>query len=296
MARVDGILLLDKPAGLTSNAALQRVKRALRADKAGHTGSLDPLATGMLPLCFGEATKIAGQLLGGRKRYLAHARLGTTTTTGDADGEPIETRRVPPLDRASIEALLARYTGKIVQRPPAYSAIKRGGVPLYKLARRGVAVEAPAREVVVDALALDAIEGGTLVLDVTCGAGTYIRSLAADLGEALGCGAHLTALRRTWAAPFEDASMITLDAVLAATDRGEPVPLLPLEAGLAGLSSAGLDATAARLLARHGTPPRIEGLAWTGLGVAYGPDARAVALVEHRGDGVLWPRRVFAPV
>jgi tRNA pseudouridine55 synthase len=296
VARVDGILLLDKPAGLTSNAALQRVKRALRADKAGHTGSLDPLATGMLPLCFGEATKIAGQLLGGRKRYVAHARLGTTTTTGDADGEPLEARPVPPLDRASIEALLARYTGTIVQRPPAYSAIKRGGVPLYKLARRGVAVEAPAREVVVDALTLHAIEGDTLVLDVTCGAGTYIRSLAADVGEALGCGAHLTALRRTWAAPFEDAPMITLDAVLVATDRGEPVPLLPLEAGLSGLPRAGLDATAALLLARHGTPPRVEGLPWTGLGAAYGPDARAVALVEHGGDGVLWPRRVFAPV
>lgn len=296
MARVDGILLLDKPAGLTSNAALQRVKRALRADKAGHTGSLDPLATGLLPLCFGEATKIAGQLLGGRKRYLAHARLGTTTTTGDADGEPIEVRPVPPLDRASIEALLARYTGTIVQRPPAYSAIKRGGVPLYKLARRGVAVEAPAREVVIESLALHAIEGDTLVLDVTCGAGTYIRSLAADLGEALGCGAHLRALRRTWAAPFEDAPMITLDAVLVASGRGEPVPLLPLEAGLAGLPRAGLDASAALLLARHGTPPRVEGLAWTGLGAAYGPDARAVALVEHGGDGVLWPRRVFAPV
>lgn len=296
MARVDGILLLDKPAGLTSNAALQRVKRALRADKAGHTGSLDPLATGMLPLCFGEATKIAGHLLGGRKRYLAHARLGTTTTTADADGETLDTRPVPPLEHDAIETLLERYTGTIVQRPPAYSAIKRGGVPLYRLARRGIAVEAPTREVEVESLALRAIEGDTLVLDVTCGAGTYIRSLAADLGEALGCGAHLSALRRVWTAPFEHAPMRTLDDVLGAADRGEAVSLLPLEEGLAALPRAGLEAGAALLLARHGTPPRLEGLPWTGLGAAYGPDGRAVALVEHGGDGVLWPRRVFAPV
>src|SRR6185437_12143937 len=190
-----GILLLDKPSGISSNRALQQVKRLLGAAKAGHTGSLDPLATGLLPLCFGEATKIAGYLLGARKAYAAECRLGITTDTFDSDGAVLVERAVPTLDDGAIRAELAKLTGHITQVPPVYSALKQGGVPLYKRARRGEAVEAPPRE--VDVFHFDLLErtGDTLGLHVECGSGTYVKSLVRDLGEALGCGAHLTALR-----------------------------------------------------------------------------------------------------
>src|SRR5690606_15828757 len=208
---LDGILLLDKPSGPSSNQALQRVKQLYRAAKAGHTGSLDPLATGLLPVCLGEATKIAGHLLGSRKAYRTVAVLGATTDTDDADGQVLLERPVPALGESLIEAALAPLRGRIAQRAPIYSALKSGGEPLYARARRGEAIEAPVREVEVHRLELLRREGATLELEIECGSGTYVRSLVRDLGEALGCGAHVAQLRRLWVEPFHAPRMHTLE-------------------------------------------------------------------------------------
>ncbi|RBD10615.1 tRNA pseudouridine(55) synthase TruB, partial [Xanthomonas oryzae pv. oryzae] len=180
-----GILLLDKPAGLSSNNALQAARRLLRAEKGGHTGSLDPLATGLLPLCFGEATKIAGLLLGSAKAYDAEIVLGVTTDTDDADGEPLRERAVPDVSEADLQVALAAFIGRIQQQAPIYSALKQGGEPLYAKARRGEVIDAPVREVEVQAIEVLGYSAPRLTLRVTCGSGTYIRSLARDLGEVL---------------------------------------------------------------------------------------------------------------
>lgn len=210
---VHGVLLLDKPLGLSSSQALQRVRRMLAATKGGHTGALDPLATGMLPLCFGEATKLAGVLLGERKVYHAVCRLGQVTSTDDAESAVIRERPLPKLDDASIAALLHEFVGRISQVPPIYSALKQQGQPLYRRARRGEAVQAPQRQVEVHALRLLQRHEDRLMLEVECGAGFYVRALARDLGERLGCGGHLAALRRLWVAPFQGQSMIELDTL-----------------------------------------------------------------------------------
>jgi len=207
---VHGVLLLDKPLGLSSSHALQRVRRMLGAAKGGHTGALDPLATGMLPLCFGEATKLAGVLLGERKVYHAVCRLGQVTRTDDAESEVICERPLPDLDDASLAALLQQFVGRISQVPPIYSALKQQGQPLYRRARRGEAVQAPQRQVEVHALRLLQRHEDRLMLEVECGAGFYVRALARDLGERLGCGGHLAALRRLWVAPFQGQPMIDL--------------------------------------------------------------------------------------
>lgn len=245
---INGIFLLDKPSGISSNRALQQAKRLFGAAKAGHTGSLDPLATGLLPVCFGEATKIAGYLLGARKAYTAECRLGITTDTCDSDGAVLIERAVPALDDAIVRRELAKLTGRITQIPPVYSALKQGGVPLYKRARRGEAVEAPPRE--VDVYHFDLLEraGDTLRLHVECGSGTYVRSLVRDLGEALGCGAHLTALRRLWVDPFREPRMFTLEELSGLRVQGDAALhacLLPIEAGLADWPALQLDGSAA---------------------------------------------------
>ena len=236
---IHGILLFDKPQGLSSNQALQRVRRLYNARKAGHTGSLDPLATGLLPICFGEATKIAGYLLGSRKAYDAELRLGATTTTDDADGEVVSTRPVPALTDAPIEAALCTLRGRITQTPPAYSAIKQGGVALYKRARRGEDVQVPTREVEIFRLELRGHDADRIRLHVECGSGTYVRSLARDLGERLGCGAHLTSLRREWVDPFLRPTMYGLEQLgqtLAESGiAGLDALLLPLESALEAL-------------------------------------------------------------
>lgn len=282
---VSGILLLDKPAGITSNRALQIAKRLYRADKAGHTGSLDPLATGLLPICFGEATKIAGYLLGSRKAYEAECRLGITTDTEDAEGAVVRERAVPQLAQDVIRAELAKLTGRITQIPPIYSALKQQGVALYKRARRGEEVSAPPREVEVHRFDLvERIGDDRLRLHVECGSGTYIRALVRDLGEALGCGAHLTALRRSWIEPFRQPRMFTpeqLEAIHAEKGvAGLDECLLPLEAGLADwpvlpASAADRDALA------HGR--RIATQATPGLYRAQSADGRLLALLEADG-------------
>lgn len=286
---IHGILLLDKPLGLSSNQALQAARRLVGAAKGGHTGSLDPLATGLLPLCFGEATKIAGWLLGSRKAYEAQVRLGVTTTTADLEGDVVDTRPVPALDDATIEAALAPLRGHIVQVPPAYSAIKQDGVPLYVRARRGEAVDVPAREVDVYRLDVIARDGDTLRLHVECGSGTYVRSLAVDLGAHLGCGAHLTGLRRLWVEPFMAPAMVTLDQLREAASTG-PDPLeaclLPVDAGLTHISRVDLDPEQTRVLA-FGQPVPLGQEGIPGRCGVWGVDGRLMALGEIGDDGVL---------
>jgi tRNA pseudouridine55 synthase len=207
---IDGILLLDKASGMTSNAALQKVKRLLKARKAGHTGSLDPLASGLLPICLGEATKLSGFLLNTDKRYRVRVRLGVTTLTGDSEGEIVETCPVPPLDERVIEQALTRFRGEILQIPPMYSALKHQGRRLYDLARQGIEVEREARRVTIYELTLVNFDSASLELEVACSKGTYIRTLAEDIGESLGCGGHVEALRRTGVGGLSVAEAYTL--------------------------------------------------------------------------------------
>jgi len=281
---LDGILLLDKPQGLSSNQALQRVRHLFRAAKGGHTGSLDPLATGLLPVCFGEATKIAGGLLGARKAYETVARLGIFTNTDDAEGQPLRERPVPPLSIDAIDAALARLTGRILQRPPIYSALKRGGEPLYAKARRGESIEVEAREVDIHALELlnaaDLLDGGAplLRLHVECGSGTYVRSLVRDLGELLGCGAHVAELRRLWVDPFRDPRMWTLpaleDLLAQAGERVLEACLLPIETGMSSWPPVRVNEAQALRLGRG-----------QGLRGPYKPQG-AVALLDEHGRGL----------
>lgn len=240
---VDGVLLLDKPVGFSSNDALIKAKRVLNAKKAGHTGTLDPFATGLLPLCFGEATKFSQDLLEADKTYEAVVHLGQTTDTGDTEGEVVDTRDVN-VTPEQIEAVLARFRGPIAQVPPMYSALKRDGKPLYEYARAGITLEREARNVVIHKLELIGYEAPFLKLSVTCSKGTYIRVLGQDIGEALGCGAHLNALRRTQVGALTADGMITLEALLAHPD---PRSLLaPVDALLSSFPAVQLNAELAK--------------------------------------------------
>lgn len=282
-----GIVLLDKPLGLSSNQALQAVRRLLRASKGGHTGALDPLATGLLPLCFGEATKLAGTLLGARKAYLAECRLGITTDTADSEGETVRELPVPSLDPAAIEAALDKLRGHILQVPPMYSALKRDGERLYVKARRGEFVDVPARDVEVHRLELLGRDGDTLRLLVECGSGTYIRSLAVDLGEDLGCGAHLTALRRIWVDPFREPQMVTQTQLERAAEQGDEALLawlLPVSAGFGDLPALHLDEAQSMAISR-GQQIVLPGLQDAGRCAAYASDGALLALLEPDTEG-----------
>ena len=250
---VHGILLLDKPSGGSSNHALQRAKRLFNARKAGHTGSLDPLATGMLPICFGEATKLSAFLLDADKGYETTLQLGVTTNSADSDGEVLETRPLPDgLDRQHFEQVCTQFKGPLQQTPPMVSAIKIDGQRLYKLAREGKEVDRPARSIVIHDLQVLEFSGELARLSVRCSKGTYIRSLVTDIGEALGCGAHVTQLRRTYVSPFEQYSMSpisTLESIVGPTNKEDfsenlelieqmDALLLPLDAGLKHLPCA----------------------------------------------------------
>jgi tRNA pseudouridine55 synthase len=295
--RIDGILLLDKPQGLSSNQALKRAMQLVGADKGGHTGSLDPMATGMLPLCFGEATKIAGYLLGARKAYRARVRLGVTTATCDALGEVLTQSAVPALDDSEVRAHLTKFCGRIMQRAPEYSALKRDGVPLYKLARRGEVVETPVREVEIVRIELFDRTQDSFDIEVECGSGTYIRSLARDLGVAIGCGAHLSALRRLWVEPFQATPMVTLESLETARQAGvgnAMAYLLPMDAGLAALPRVDLDPTESAR-ARHGNPTVRPGLQWAGLCRVYSADGAFVAIGERDEKGAVSFARVINP-
>jgi tRNA pseudouridine55 synthase len=298
--KLDGILLLDKPQGASSNQALQRVRHLFRAEKAGHTGSLDPLATGLLPVCFGEATKIAGGLLGARKAYETVARLGIVTDTDDAEGQPLRERPVPHLTIGQIDAALRTLTGPQMQVPPIYSALKRGGEPMYARARRGEVVEMAPRPVEVHAYdllsAADLLHGDEplLRLHVECGSGTYVRSLVRDLGELLGCGAHVAQLRRLWVDPFREPRLWTMDALQELADRGERMLdacLLPIEAGMASWPGLRVSAAQAQRLAQGQS---VAGAASTPGNVAlYDEAGRALGLGVVDDSRVLRPQRLF---
>jgi len=234
---ISGVLLLDKPAGITSNKALQEVKHLFRAAKAGHTGSLDPLATGMLPICLGEATKISAFLLDADKRYRVSCRLGTTTTTADADGEVVQTRDCSHITLKHIEKLVPDFSGTISQVPPMYSAVKHQGQRLYALAREGIEVERKPRTVQIYELLLLCLNEGMLELEVACSKGTYVRTLVEDLGEALGCGAHVAQLRRLSVGPFY-CDMVTIDELKAVADSTEAEGFTALDAYLRPIDSA----------------------------------------------------------
>jgi tRNA pseudouridine55 synthase len=290
---VHGVLLLDKPVGLSSNDALQKARRLLDAEKAGHTGTLDPLASGLLPLCFGAATKFSQASLDADKRYLATLGLGRTTTTGDLEGVTALERPVQ-LDRAEIDAALARFTGPIDQRPPMHSALKHEGRALYEYAREGREIERQARRVIVHSIELLSWAGPTLALDVRCSKGTYIRTLAEDLGEALGCGAHLAALRRTASGPLSIDDAITLDALAELSPGDREARLKAPDALLAEWPEWRLSAAeAARFLTglrrRVDAPdePRVR---------VYGPGQKSLLGAAHITAGELIPDRLLSPL
>jgi tRNA pseudouridine55 synthase len=289
-----GILLLDKPVGLSSNGALQRVRRLLGGVKAGHTGSLDPLASGMLPICVGEATKLAGEMLAGDKAYTFRVQLGVRTATGDAEGEELERCVVPPLDPARIEAALAGFRGASRQTPPMYSALKRGGEPLYRLARRGESVERAPRTIQVHRLELTGRGPDWLELHALCSKGTYVRVLGEDIARALGSCGYLLSLRRDYVEPFRECPMVTLDSLqplVAGSDRSSW--LLPADAGVPQFRQVRLDAPSARAL-RHGqcvVESPVPGPA--AVVRLYGPDGVFMGLGERDSAGRLKARRLF---
>jgi tRNA pseudouridine55 synthase len=288
----DGILLLDKPAGMSSNAALQRVRRLLGGCKAGHAGSLDPLATGMLPLCLGEATKIAGEILSSRKRYRFTIGLGTRTATGDREGAVIEQGPVPAGWQGALEAVLGGFRGPGRQVPPMYSALKRDGRPLYALARAGVTVEREAREIEIFELAPVSLSREAVELDVLCSKGTYVRTLAEDIARALGTCGHVTALHRSWVEPFEKETMQTLDAVTRACEQGTGPRLLAPDLPLAHLPAAGLQAWEAERIGHGQAVVRVRALP-PGRVRLYDAGRRFLGVGESDGRGSIRPRRLF---
>lgn len=292
---VSGIILLDKPKGFSSNAALQKVRWLLNAEKAGHTGSLDPLATGVLPLCFGEATKFSQYLLDADKGYETLMQLGVTTTTADAEGDVLEEREVT-VGRAEIEAALPAFRGPIRQVPPMYSALKRDGQPLYKLARAGQVVEREPRSVTINRLELLSVEGNQARLDVACSKGTYIRTLVEDLGHVLGCGAHVAELRRTQAGPFSLAQTVTLEELeqVHADGGNEAVDqfLMPSDSGLEHWPLVHFSEHSA-FYWLHGQPVRAPDAPQFGMVRVQDHNGRFIGIGEVSEDGRIAPRRLI---
>ena len=294
---VSGVLLLDKPAGITSNKALQEVKHLFGASKAGHTGSLDPLATGMLPICLGEATKVSAFLLDADKRYRVVCRLGVTTTTGDADGEVMQTRDCASVTLKDIEKLVPQFSGTISQIPPMYSAVKHQGQRLYALAREGIEVERKPRTVKIYQLLLHSLHDGLLDLEVACSKGTYVRTLVEDIGEALGCGAHVVELRRLSVGPF-DGDMVTIDQLRAAADAADDNRfalldsyLLPIDSGIADWPDVHLDPDAAFYM-KQGQPVLVPHAPTEGWVRIY-DKSRFLGVGEIQDDGRVAPRRMI---
>ena len=294
---ISGVLLLDKPAGITSNRALQEVKHLFHAAKAGHTGSLDPLATGMLPICLGEATKISAFLLDADKRYRVRCRLGVTTTTGDADGEIVQTRDCPSITIDTVNKLVPDFSGTISQVPPMYSAVKHQGKRLYSLAREGVEVERKPRSVQIHELLPLSLDGEELELEVACSKGTYIRPLVEDIGEALGCGAHVIQLRRLSVGPF-DGGMVSIDQLRAAADTSEAGSfveldqyLLPIDSGIADWPDVHLDPDAAFYM-RQGQPIQVPHAPTEGWVRIY-DKSQFLGVGEIQDDGRVAPRRMI---
>jgi tRNA pseudouridine55 synthase len=287
-----GVLLLDKPLGLSSNAALQHVRALFEREKAGHVGSLDPLATGMLPICLGEATKVAGDILSGRKCYRFTAALGSATSTGDTEGEVTRTAPVPALSEQLLGGVLAGFVGTRSQVPPMYSALKQGGQPLYKLARSGISVPRAARTIELSSVQLLGFTPDSIELEVLCSKGTYVRVLAEDIAQALGTCGHVTALRRLWVEPFAAEPMHTLESLEQTRARGQWPAIMPVDRPLQHLPAVLLsDIDAARILMGQrvfagsgATAPRVR---------LYDPAGAFLGLGEQDGSGGLEPRRLM---
>ncbi len=287
---IDGVLLLDKPTGWTSNAALQKAKRLFNAAKAGHTGTLDPFASGLLPICFGQATKFSSYALHGDKAYRAVLKLGVTTTTGDIEGEALETRAVA----VTLETILRRlpkFTGPLLQTPPMYSALKHQGRPLYEYARAGIEIERKPREITIYSLSAEKLEGDELTIDVRCSGGTYIRTLAEDIGKALGCGAHLIALRRTASGAFALDQAASLAALENLDQDQRRSALLPPDTLVAHLPRLDIDAETAKQLTQGKHPGQPTGCAMQGRVRVYAPQG-FLGLVEAGEE--LVPSRLMA--
>ncbi len=291
---VNGILVLDKPAGISSNAALQQVKRLYQAQKAGHTGSLDPLATGMLPICFGIATRLSAYLLDADKHYQVRIKLGQTTTTGDAEGDILQSRPTDGVGEAEIAAMLPQFQGVISQLPPMYSALKHKGQRLYELARQGIEVEREPREITVHNLQLGVVEGDEFEIQVACSKGTYVRTLAEDMGEALGCGAHVIGLRRTGVGPYVEMPMYAMDQLQEAAEAQTlDSLLLPPDSALNDWPAVYLSNDLTYYL-KQGQPvlvPRSPTDGWVRL---YQMSDQFLGVGEVLPDGRIGPRRLLS--
>nr|VFJ59729.1 MAG: tRNA pseudouridine synthase B [Candidatus Kentron sp. DK] len=292
---VHGVLLLDKPVGMGSNEVLQVVKRLYCAKKAGHTGSLDQLASGLLPICMGEATKLSGFLLNADKRYRAVFRLGEKTSTGDAEGEILASHPVAHITRTQVEEMLTRFQGKIEQIPPMHSAVKHKGQRLYRLAQQGVVVDRKPRTIIIHALTLLGFEQGFVKLDISCSKGTYVRTLAEDLGEALGCGGHVWELRRIASGPFDEAGMVTLDRLRALSEES----LDALDALLLSTDTVLADRPAVKLsedmayYITKGQPVLVPRAPTNGQIRLYDAQEQFLGVGEVLDDGRIAPRRLF---
>ncbi len=293
---INGIVLLDKSAGLSSNAALQQVKRAFNARKAGHGGSLDPLASGMLPICLGEATKLAGPMLAGRKCYQFRLHLGVQTTTGDLEGEIVGMQPAPPPIPEALQSALAAFIGRREQVPPMHSALRHQGARLYELARRGIEVERSPRVIEIDSFQLLESDETRLTLQVTCSKGTYIRTLGQDLAVALGTCGYIDRLRRLWVEPFDAEAMVTIEELQESA--GDPVRLgrwlLPLDRGIESWPRVDLDADATRRVL-DGQVLELHAFAENEASVRlYGPAGQFLGIAQRDKQGRLAPRRLIA--
>lgn len=294
---VNGILLLDKPEGMSSNAALQRTKRLFNAKKAGHTGSLDPIATGMLPLCFGEATKFSQFLLESDKSYYVTATLGVTTTTGDIEGEVVSRLPVTGIQQALVEQVMRKFVGQLQQIPPMYSAIKFQGKPLYELARKGIEIERKPRPITIYSLELESMNEDVICFSVHCTKGTYVRTLVEDIGRELGCGAHVTALRRIMVSPYQNATMYTLPALEHILEQsgltGLQACLLPTETSVQIYPVVRLT-TASAFYLKMGQPVRANLPQHSALVRLVAEDETFLGIGEVMSDGRVKPHRLVA--
>ncbi|MGR5210400.1 tRNA pseudouridine(55) synthase TruB [Vibrio rotiferianus] len=298
---INGVILLDKPTGISSNDALQKVKRIFFAEKAGHTGALDPLATGMLPICLGEATKFSQFLLDSDKRYRVIAKLGERTDTSDSDGEVVETRPID-VNLEKLEACIDTFRGESDQIPSMFSALKYQGKPLYEYARKGIEVPRESRKITVYEIVLHRFEGDEVEMEVHCSKGTYIRTIVDDLGEMLGCGAHVTMLRRTGVAKYPYEKMVTLEQLnelLEQAHRDEVAPkelldplLLPMDTAVEDLPEVNLNAELTNLV-QHGMPVQVFGApAGTPLRMTSGEEKLFIGVAELNDDGKVAPKRL----
>jgi len=290
---IDGVFLLNKPLGFSSNQALKKIQWLFNAKKAGHTGTLDPMASGLLPICIGEATKFSHRLLEANKTYIATIQLGVTTTTGDQEGEVVSQKDVI-LKPNQLEETLQKFTGDITQIPPMFSALKFEGKPLYEYARQGIEIERKSRQVTIYDITLNKIEESIVILEVSCSKGTYIRTLAEDIGHALGCGAYLKGLERTQTGNFQLSDALTIEAIEAMSMASREKTLLPVDALLEGLSSIKLTLTETEAI-KKGQAIDFNGKNDNELRL-YGASGQFLGVGQPDPQGRLFPKRLIANI